>query len=432
MAAGGQRRLRLPIFHARFPFGCGAAPSSGTILESETGDLYPQYRVNLANLLTSIRNHGFTEVEVGFFPLFCNSFSSRGGVWNEDLYQENWNLIVNLHGILVGSGLTYRIDLYNEAVPQSVDILGRQYTQRLWSDYNTVYSPADTVGFSLNGGADSADRVSQMRYIYSGIYPPVFDVHIYGVDGFSEYDAFKRIHDALAVWGVSRPLIIGETTYNDNTSGDLLRKAIDDTQHSVSWLAQWPVSRNGGCDVTVVPSQFEAYQNHNFGIGTPSLFSTSFEYPTETPSGWAIWHNCATDANWSASQFWTYNGGPAPDGGSYDLRLTSTRFVSGCSYPGLYALSPSIPASPGVRYYVDNMSRVASQFGSTSLIFYYASGYAITQYDQVWPSDSWVFKWDPVLSAIAPPGTMSMRVRYALQEQMGVVDLDLLNVRKDP
>lgn len=161
-------------------------------------------------------------------------------------------------------------------------------------------------------------------------------------------------------------------------------------------------------------------------IGKVALsFSTSFE---KGITGWNTWYNCSSDGKASATSYNTANDKPAAGGGSYALRLRTTGFTSGCSYPGMYAMSPAVSATEGISYFVQNMSRNSTNSGLTFLLFMDKSGKVLSQTNVAWSSDSWAYNADQVLTAIAPIGTTSMQIRYDLTTANAYADLDMLNV----
>ena len=175
------------------------------------------------------------------------------------------------------------------------------------------------------------------------------------------------------------------------------------------------------------------------GLGTPNIcacspqncppiFETSFELPSDFPTGWVFWQNCPTDTAWTV----TRDVYPAPSGGSWNLRLHSTAFLPSCQYPGVYAASPPVTALPGRVYRVENMSRNASNVGSTDIIFYDAADQEIGAQQVTWTTDAWQYNADPVLTATSPANTKALRIRFGLQSPSEYADLDLLEVYLEP
>jgi hypothetical protein len=152
MYSNGQRRLRIPIFHAR-------GINSGTIMDSTGGTLAPQFLTNLANLLGAVRAAGFVEIEVSFHPQSSND-PTQWTSFSDDYFQENWSLIQNLHPIIAGAGIPYHLDLLNEGIPPLGYAALLQYDQMLWNDYVAEFGSSDTLGFSIIADAAHMGQVS--------------------------------------------------------------------------------------------------------------------------------------------------------------------------------------------------------------------------------------------------------------------------------
>lgn len=259
MYNNGERRLRIPIFFAR-------GINSGTIMDSTGGNLAPKFQTNLANFLGAIKQAGFVEVEVGFFPQGLNDPTSWT-TFSSDYFQENWNLIQNLRPIIVNSGIPYHLDLQNDGIPPlGYDAL-LQYDQMLWNDYVAAYGSADTLGFSIIADAGHVEQVSLVygpsAYGNSGS-PALFDVHIYDESGNQFATAFQSLN---AQGYVNVPWIIGETWYNDATQAAALRQQANMTGQKVLYLTEWPETVDRSCDPNVnvkVPVDFSNYQKQNF------------------------------------------------------------------------------------------------------------------------------------------------------------------------
>lgn len=254
----GQSRLRILLYHRR-------GPDSGTLLDSTGGDLSVQNRRNLADLLTAVAEAGFVEIQVSFLPQGRN-VPYLWPRWDEDLYQENWNLIVNLRPLLVDAGILYRIDLCNEAIPAPSQPVLLEYAQRLWTDYTHVFGRDDTLGFSAIA---SADRVARIPDVYGTEPPHLFDFHFYGNtwDGRDEHRQFVDTHQAMAAMGYGvQGWTIGEVYYDDQAAAEGLRRAIDETGRTVHYLLEWPLRRGAACEhVSVAPPlSFAAYSARGF------------------------------------------------------------------------------------------------------------------------------------------------------------------------
>jgi hypothetical protein len=259
MYSNGQRRLRIPIYHAR-------GINSGTIMDSTGGNLAPQFLTNLTNLLASIKAAGFEEIEVSFNPQ-SNNDPTQWTIFSSDYFQENWSVIQNVRSVVAGAGISYHLDLLNEGIPPLGYSALLEYDQTLWNDYVAKFGNSDTLGFSII--ADSA-HVGQVSTVYGpSAYgnqgsPQRFDVHIYDETGNSFATAFTSL-TSQGYQGV--PWIIGEAFYNDATEAAAQREEISKTGQQVLYLTQWPLTFSESCDVNVnvaPPTDFSNYAAQKF------------------------------------------------------------------------------------------------------------------------------------------------------------------------
>lgn len=250
MRGNGQIRLRIPIYHMRNPGG-------GTILNSAGGNLSSQHRTNLKDFLADIKTAGFVEVEVGFFPQSLNNpatWDASNLGWQESRFQENWNLIVSLRPIIIGSSLHYRIDLMNEGAPANNQKQVKKYVFKLWWNYNFIFGKTDTVGFSIIAEVGTSrydNMVSEMNRTGFGL-PYLWSVHVY--DNITNALQNLSAHQSSA--GDNRSWVIGETYYNDSATDSALSAA--SLRRTVWHVYQWPLTKNKGCDghVDVTPLNY--------------------------------------------------------------------------------------------------------------------------------------------------------------------------------
>lgn len=253
MAAAGQQRLRIGIFHAR-------NANTGTVISSTGGNLPLQQRENLRDLMISAKNAGFIEIVVGFFPQLNNGPGSwTGDSWNashEDYFQENWNLIANLMPYMRASKVKFLVDLMNEgSPPSSASYFWREYTKKLWANFTYVYGRSETIGFSIP--TNSADRIAFLPELYGPLPPYVLDFHMYG----DEANQLRSIDSGLNAINWPQGIIIGESYYNDLSSATNIASAIPELSRAVYFTLQWPLTRTSTCsDVDVgPPSNFNSY-----------------------------------------------------------------------------------------------------------------------------------------------------------------------------
>jgi len=292
MYNAGQRRLRIPIFHGR---GWNNVSGHKWIMDSTDGQLSPTHTQNVTGFLAKLRQIGFSELEIAF----CPTGNDQGGNdpqkwlefyggWSEDYYQENWNLIANLHPIIAGCGIDYRIDLMNEMVPPNPDeFIGHpwfaqfnlltQYCRRLWTDYVLTFGKNDTVGFSLSVDTYIDSKIRNFANIYGGCPGPfcngpyILSAHIYRDSSGDERAKFVYLDSLLSANGYPKEntgIIIGEAYYNDPVAAANFQAAVTQTGRTIFHVLQWPVtpttpSTPGAC-LPLPTTQFNNYLTRGF------------------------------------------------------------------------------------------------------------------------------------------------------------------------
>lgn len=294
LRARGSEAIAVGIYHFRAP---GAADADGVwpgsaILDSTGGNLHPRMRQNLADLLADIRAAGFAQLLVRYHPQGGNDVA-QWTRYDESIFEENWNLIVNLMPIIEGSGLDYRVDLMTEGMPRArfVNVLGQlvffptdpdnepwsRYANRLWQNYVSRFDPQRSVGFSSISDPDPnrlRARLEHTSYVYrlpggERVYPGAFAFSIYAWPGADEGDLYARIVDRLRRLGLGGvPLIVAESYYNDREGMARLAAAAREQQAPPLYVLHWPVDRsNTACSSHVnVAFPVEIDQALRFGF----------------------------------------------------------------------------------------------------------------------------------------------------------------------
>jgi len=209
-----------------------------------------------------VRDIGFQEVVIAFFPWEPNNPLLWTG-WSEDFYQENWNLIANLHPVFEACGIQYHIDLMNEmAPPNPEDFEGElrakyrlwtDYCLRLWTDYTLTFGKNDTVGFSISVDDYIDSKISNFANIYGDCReggplcngPYVLSAHIYGDESGDERAKFVHLDSLLFANGYPKEntgVIIGEAYYNDLGAAVNFQAAVAQTGRTIFHVLQWPTT----------------------------------------------------------------------------------------------------------------------------------------------------------------------------------------------
>ena len=270
MYDNGQRNIRIPIFHTHGSGEkCVGPPGFRQTNMDSTGAWFaPQCMTNLVKFLQSVSSHGLTGI-VGFFPSGDNIPQNWPSNWESDpylslLFQENWNLIYDLHSVITAN-FSGKIDLMNEGLPPGNLSQWQgwiRYDQLMWSNYTTVFGKSDTVGFSIPYNTPYSIS-SMMSIIYAWNDPVVFDIHLYPAIG-QGFSMYSSAWTDLSTSGRGQGWIIGEAFYNDDNEAAELANAHAAYGNVVFFLTQWPQTRGSSCAADVVPLDFSNYLAHGF------------------------------------------------------------------------------------------------------------------------------------------------------------------------
>lgn len=262
MYDNGQRKIVLVIWFGPLQNESAATDNKtvwGHIVSDDYysyGALSPQHQENLKNLIADIKSIGFNEIVMRLAADREENSpgSSDWQTWNEDQYQRNLQFIENTRSIVNfawcsnaqtcgGNGLLYDLSPENAGIYDAETV---NYTKSLWRDYTAAFGNDDTFGFSFVADWDLATRVNNMLDIYdssSAGRPGIYAIEIYD----NATWILNTFDSALSQRGVTSPVIILESYYNDAQELQELQSAVQSTGREVLFLAQWPFVRNAAC-----------------------------------------------------------------------------------------------------------------------------------------------------------------------------------------
>jgi hypothetical protein len=236
----------------------------GSTMDSSTGDLAPEGKANLRNLLATVKSVGFEHVKFNFAPEGDNYPFSGGSEWpnwRDDMYQEDLNVLKTVHAILAASGLPYVIQLGSLPAPR----LGMtiRFYARLWRDYAALYGKQDTVGFAISTHGSKDNWPQIMPMLYGDNFPDLIGVSLV------EQAADKAVSVSrwMTQFGLAeKPWVIVESLYNDPQEASELARVLPALHIRLEYSLQWPLSRARACGATDVPfpAQFDAYEAAGF------------------------------------------------------------------------------------------------------------------------------------------------------------------------
>lgn len=248
----------------------------GHVVASNGGVLAPAHEANVLAAIEDARALGFAQATLRFAPQGAND-PAHWQTWNEDLYQENWNLIVNLreHAKRAAGEMRLQLDLGLE-LGGLVDGQARAYVKRLFADYTFAFGSRDTYGFSViwdKHGWVQGDVGRVRGYLATvrelGAVPRAIAIDMYG----DEVEALARLRADLQREGVPQlPVVVQEAFANDHGSAAAIQDALFDGQLNITEVQQWPLARGVAARFSMaIADRIHHYRNtpvvRNSGLG---------------------------------------------------------------------------------------------------------------------------------------------------------------------
>ena len=253
MRAAGLETLRLQLYHVH---------ATSQWIPSASGRLDEPYRTNLNRLLGDIRAAGFKQVTVQFNPRGANDPTgaySDGATYNPALFDENWSFIRDVRQVVKASGpSSTRFDLINEGAPLDSDIYRKpwwgRYLVQMYANYVNAFGADDVTISAIAKGMwyagntrDDVQRLQNLVEVFRASGKPLpawFDVH-------TSWDAralddLRAVDEVLTRNGVSQPLVIGETRYNNAEVAAAIATFMRESKRPVVEVMEWPLYVEGG------------------------------------------------------------------------------------------------------------------------------------------------------------------------------------------
>lgn len=249
MRAAGVETLRLQLVHMH-----------GTThwIPSDGGRIHEPYRTNLINLLTDIRHAGFEQVTIQFSPRGPNEpagwYADDPGPYNPALFDENWGFIRDARTLVKQYGpASSHFDIYNEGAPGDWDLANKpswgDYVTRLYSSYVDAFGNTDVTISSVAKGmwnfGNTGDDVERLQNLIDLLrstgrpMPSWFAVHP-SWDG-RAVDDLRAVDAVLTRNGLSQPLVISETQYENPATAAAVAEFIHTSSRRVLETIEWPL-----------------------------------------------------------------------------------------------------------------------------------------------------------------------------------------------
>jgi hypothetical protein len=269
MRAAGIQSLRLLLWHMSDISGqdWGVIPSAG-------GRLAQPYRANLINYLKDVRAADFKALTLDFGPEWSNDpIGYPQDVYDPAKFEENWGFIRDVRPLVkeYGPPLT-RIDLLSEGAPSSYLPATLQrikdYISQMYQRYVDAFGKSDVTVSAIAPPEPNADitqpegghRLQNLidAFAASGRgQPDFFSVHVstwWHPSAANTMYALRQEDVTLTANGLSQPLIVSETTYNDPELAAAIQQFRQTSARPILEVEEWPLRRGSPCkDFSVSP-----------------------------------------------------------------------------------------------------------------------------------------------------------------------------------
>jgi len=253
MRAAGIETLRLFIWHMH-----DASNQTWGVVTSAGGRLGTAEQKNLVNYATDARLAGFKQLTVVFGPMWTNDpIGFPDNRYDPSLFQENWDFIKNVRQLVKQYGpASTHFDLLNEGAPSdylAAKVQLEDYLARMYSNYVDSFGNQDVTVSSIVAANDQS-RISNLIDTLRATGRPLptwFELHAYSG---TLLDDLRATDATLTGKGLTQPITIGETNYNDADAANAVKNFISSSPRQLAEVIEWPLRRDSGCrDISVAP-----------------------------------------------------------------------------------------------------------------------------------------------------------------------------------
>lgn len=253
MRASGIEALRMIVWNMH-----DATGQRWGVVDSAGGRLRPAARNNLAWFLTQVRKDGFKEFEAAFSPQWTNDPDGwPTSNWDPSLFNENWRFIQDVRSVVkrYGPPITH-FDLLNEGAPSDyaapIEQQLEDYIAQMYTRYVNAYGNGDVTVSTIGDAADQtrlANLIDVLRSTGKPL-PTWFEIHPYVG---SILATLQAIDATMAAKGVTEPISVGETYYDDQEAADDISAFVGSSSRSLTEALSWPDQRGDACSSGVSP-----------------------------------------------------------------------------------------------------------------------------------------------------------------------------------
>jgi hypothetical protein len=256
MRAAGIQTLRTFIWSMH-----DATGQNWGVVSSAGGQLGPTETKNLINFVSEVRQLGFARLEVAFSPQWTNDPINPNNHYDPSLFDENWQLIHYVRGTVkqYAGPLDTRFDLLSEGAPSDYYPTKTQletYIAQMYSNYVDAFGNAD-VTVSLIADANDQSRIANLIDTLRSTGRPLptwFELHSYD----NVLGDLRAADATLTAEGLSQPITLGETYYNDPSSASAVKTFAATSSRPLEEVLAWGLRRKDGINGCFVPPPYKA------------------------------------------------------------------------------------------------------------------------------------------------------------------------------
>jgi len=231
------------------------------VVSSTDGKLSEPYRSNLIRFVSDIRAAGFQRLTIAFGPQWTNDpigfYNPDGTIndhWDPAKLEENWSFINYVHRLVRPYAPADTVfDILSEIPPsqyQPQAIIDRlnDYIRTIWTRYADTFGLGDTVISVIAKDGQGPDRLQRLidtlRSTGRG-FPADFEFHADWTSP-AAYDELEAVNQVLNANGLSQPIVVGETSYENPAVANDIARFEGDSSRPVIEVFEWFETSEGG------------------------------------------------------------------------------------------------------------------------------------------------------------------------------------------
>jgi len=273
MHSNGLTSLRFILWYQAFPLRAEDQWGPVVLTTGAKAQLQKQHETNIKWFLRDVASAGFQHVEVSMAPR--GRLGPQYSDYTPASVATDWRVVQQVQNALMASGVpSHTLDLLNEGSPSvyvrqgpkgtwpAYDANTAQYLSAMYQRFADTYGTADVVVSSVMEDPDAlVDLVAILRSTGRPM-PATFEVHgyfwWYPNLGQGLYDGLARADATLTGAGLSQPLALRETYYDNADIATGLQSWTQDFARPLVEVTTWPLTAGSPCEPWNVAPPYQA------------------------------------------------------------------------------------------------------------------------------------------------------------------------------